>query len=188
MYRTKQRFWSFRKKTRPSLTEDSSGATAVEFALVGLPFFFLLIGIFEVGLLHLANRLVDNAVVSAARLIKTGQAQSANLSADGFRTQVCDFMPSFMCDEDRIVVEIQSIDDFEDAASVDSLYDEDGNVRDDLGYDIGSKSEIVVVNVIYKWPMFTSILSFDSADSGNERHLTSTMVFRNEPFNDSADD
>lgn len=187
MYRPKRRFWSFRKSNRPSLAEDRSGATAVEFALVSIPFFMLLIGIFEVGLVHFANRMVDNAVVSASRLVRTGQAHETNLSADGFRAQVCNFMPAFMCDMDKIVVEIQSIEDFADATSVDSLYDADGKLREDTGYDIGGKSEIVVVNVIYKWPMLTSILSLDNADNGYERHLTSTMVFRNEPFNESED-
>jgi len=40
-----------------------------------------------------------------------------------------------------------------------------------------------VVNVIYRWPMITSLLSLNLADHGSERYLTSTLVFRNEPWN-----
>lgn len=183
MYRKIRRFWSIKGRNGKSLTRDREGATAIEFALVALPFFTLAIGIIEIGLVHFAHRLVDNAVVEASRLIRTGQAQSTNLTAAGFKTSVCGFMPSFMCDEDRIVVEINSIDDFADASSLDDLYDDDGNLREDTAYDIGGSSEIVVVNVIYKWPLASAVLEFDNGDHGYERHLSSTMVFRNEPFN-----
>lgn len=165
-----------------SLARDERGVTAIEFALVALPFFTLLFGIVEIGLAHTANRMLDNAVVEAARLIRTGQAQSGNISEGAFKTRLCGYMPPFMCNESRILVEVESIDDFADASSTDDLYDDEGNLRDDLDYDIGGASEIVVVNVIYKWPMLTSVLRFDNADHGNERHLTSTMVFRNEPW------
>ncbi|MHA7774866.1 TadE family protein [Roseibium sp. M-1] len=156
--------------------------TAVEFALVALPFFTLAFGIIEVGLVHFANRMLDNAVVGSARLIRTGQAHG-KLSQEQFKQQVCDYMPSFMCNIDRIYVDITAVPDFASANSTDVLYDEDGNLKDETNYDIGDASEIVVVNVIYKWPMMTSIFNFDPADKNGERHLTSTMVFRNEPWN-----
>lgn len=183
MYRKIRLFLSGTGRKGKDLAKDRDGVTAVEFALVALPFFTLAFGIIEIGLAHFANRLVDNAVVEASRLIRTGQAHSGGLSAAGFKTAVCDSMPGFMCDEDRIVVEINSIDDFSDASSLDDLYDDEGNLREDTAYEIGDSTSIVVVNVIYKWPMATAILKFDSADNGYERHLTSTMVFRNEPFN-----
>jgi hypothetical protein len=182
MHRKRWHFWSIRGRNGRSLAKDRSGVTAIEFAFVAPPFFLLVFGIIEIGVAHLVNRLVDNAVVEAARLVRTGQAHSGNITAGGFKTQICDFMPPFMCDESRITVEVDAIEDFADAQSTDSLYDEDGNLREDTGYEIGGASEIVVVNVIYKWPMMSAVLSFDNGDHGNERHLTSTMVFRNEPW------
>jgi Flp pilus assembly protein TadG len=164
-----------------NLAGDRSGVTAVEFALVALPFFTLAFGIIEIGLVHFANRMLDNAVVSAARLIRTGQAQG-KLDQAQFEQSVCDFMPSFMCDTSKIYVDVQSVPDFASAGSTSVLYDEDGNLKDETSYDTGGASEIVVVNVVYKWPMMTSIFNFDAADHGGERHLTSTMVFRNEPW------
>ncbi|MCX2724146.1 TadE/TadG family type IV pilus assembly protein [Roseibium salinum] len=167
---------------RRSLWHDRSGVTAIEFAMVALPFFALVFGIIEVGLAHFANRMVDNAVVSAARLIRTGQAEKGKISADSFKQQICDSMPSFMCDTDKIYVDVTSVDSFAKAQSTDSLYDEDGKLKEELSYNIGGSGDIVVVNVIYKWPMVAANLYLDYADHGNERHLTSTMVFRNEPW------
>ena len=182
MHRKIRQFLSIKGRSGKTLAEDREGVTAIEFAFVAIPFFTLAFGIIEIGLAHFAARLVDNAVVEASRLIRTGQAQTGNLSASGFKTAVCDALPGFMCDEARIVVDINSIDDFADASSLDDLYDDEGNLRDDTAYDIGGSSEIVVVNVIYRWPMATALLSFDKTDDGYERHLTSTMVFRNEPY------
>lgn len=182
MYRRMRKFWSVRGRNGKTLAKDRSGVTAIEFAFVAPPFFLLAFGIIEIGVAHLVNRMVDNAVVEAARLIRTGQAHTGSISAAGFKTEICGFMPSFMCNEDRITVEVESIEDFSSAQSTDSLYDDEGELREDTGYDIGEASEIVVVNVIYKWPMMSSVLKFDNGDHGNERHLTSTMVFRNEPW------
>ncbi|WP_306141246.1 TadE/TadG family type IV pilus assembly protein [Roseibium sp. MMSF_3412] len=172
------------KRKIKSFAKDRDGVTAVEFSMVALPFFIIVFGIIEVGVSMFVNRMVDNSVISAARLIRTGQAQTAGLSADQFKTQICDFMPSFMCDADRIVVEVDSVGTFADAGSTDSLYDADGNLKDDddLAYNIGGAGNIVIVKVIYKWPMMTSALNLALDDNGTERYLTSTLVFRNEPW------
>jgi len=166
-----------------SFLKDREGVTAIEFSMVALPFFILVFGIMEVGIAMFVNRLVDNSVISAARLIRTGQHADINNTAD-FKNSICGFMPTFMCDTDRIVLEVESVDTFADAGSTDSLYDDDGNLKedDDLTYDIGGAGSIVVVKVIYKWPMMTSALNLALDDNGTERNLTSTMVFRNEPW------
>ncbi len=175
-------FWTPRRKGRRSLLEDRRGVTAIEFSLVAIPFFMLTFGIIEVGLAHFVNRMVDNAVVSAARMIRTGQDKDGTITAGDFQQQVCDFLPAFLCNVDRITVEVQSVDSFAKAGSAGDLYDKDGNIRDDLKFATGGAGDIVVVNVIYEWPMFTSVLKFDKGDHGNMRHLSSMMVFRNEPW------
>jgi len=176
--------WPFKKSKERSLLADKRGVTTIEFAIVAFPFFFLCIGIIEVGLTHLVNRMLDNAVISAARLIKTGQAAESSTSKDDFKQQVCDFMPAFMCNLDRISLEVTTYETFEDAGDFDSLYDDEGNLRDedDTSYEIGGASSIVVVNVVYDWPMMTALLSLNAADAGTSRYLTSTLVFRNEPW------
>ncbi len=184
MRRIKWRFWRSNRRTVKSFVKDRSGVTAIEFAVVAMPFFALSFGIFEVGLAHLVNRMLDNAVISASRMIKTGQADDGAITQSEFRQSICDFMPTFMCDMDRLYMEVQPYDSFEAAESVDTLYDDDGNLRgeDDSEFNAGGASNIIVVNVVYKWPMMTSLLSLNQADTSGERHLSSTMVFRNEPW------
>ncbi|MEP1932015.1 MAG: TadE/TadG family type IV pilus assembly protein [Roseibium sp.] len=162
--------------------KDKKGVTAIEFAMVGVPFFTILFAIIEVGLVFLVNRMVDNAVISAARMIRTGQNQSESFSADNFAKQVCDHMPPFLCKPERFLVDVQSVDSFAKAPGADSLYDKDGNLKEKHSYQQSNAGDIVVVNVVYKWPMFTSVMNLNDMDHGNERHLSSTMVFRNEPW------
>lgn len=174
----------FTSRKGEMLLADERGVTAIEFAIVAMPFLALCFGIIEIGLAHLANRMLDNAVVSAARLIRTGQAADGAITQDQFKQQICDFMPEFMCSLNRITMEVTTYDDFESAKNMESLYDENGNLKDDeeTSFDPGEASSIVVVNVIYDWPMMTSLMGLDAADDGNVRHLSSTMVFRNEPW------
>ena len=67
--------------------KDSSGATAVEFAIVSVPFLGLLFAIFETALVFFTAQSVEAATSEAARRIMTGQAQgnSAVTSATQFR-------------------------------------------------------------------------------------------------------
>ncbi|WP_428528579.1 TadE/TadG family type IV pilus assembly protein [Roseibium sp.] len=165
-----------------SMVRDEEGVTAIEFAIVALPFFTVVFAILELGLAFLVNRMVDNAVIEASRMIRTGQASSANFSTADFANQICASMPSFLCKAERIRVNVSVANDFVNVGSIDNLYDQDGNLKDDNAYTQSKKSEIVAVNVIYKWPMFTSLLNLSTLDHGGERHLSSTMVFRNEPW------
>ena len=175
---------SRRKRGRASFGKNDSGATAVEFALIALPFFTVVFGIIEVGLSHFVNRMVDNAVINASREIRTGQAHDGGYDAATFKTRICGNLPDFLCSLDRLVVDVDKVDAFALAKSAgESLYDEDGNLKEESNYEDAGAGEIGVVNVIYRWPMITSLLSLNLADHGSERYLTSTLVFRNEPWN-----
>ena len=175
---------SRRRRGFTSFGKDNSGATAVEFAMIALPFFTVIFGIIEVGLSHFANRMVDNAVITAAREIRTGQAHEGGYDSNTFKTRICSNLPDFLCSLDRLVVDVDKVESFALAKSAgESLYDEDGNLKEESNYEDAGAGEIVVVNVIYRWPMITSLLSLNLADHGSERYLTSTLVFRNEPWN-----
>ncbi|EAV44420.1 TadE/TadG family type IV pilus assembly protein [Roseibium aggregatum] len=175
---------SRQNRGRAAFGRNDSGATAVEFALIAIPFFTVVFGIIEVGLYHFVNRMFDNAVITASREIRTGQAHEGGFNATTFKTHICDNLPDFLCSMDRLVVDVDKVETFALAKSAsESLYDEEGNLKEESNYEDAGAGEIVVVNAIYKWPMITSLLALNLADHGNERYLTSTMVFRNEPWN-----
>ncbi len=163
--------------------KDRNGVTAIEFAAVGLPFLMLVFGLLEFGLAFFVNRVLDNATLESARLIRTGQAHQSGFDAAAFKTDVCTNMTGVLCQMSRLTIDVQTYSDFADLDTLPSLLDEDGELEEDTDFEIGSANDIVVARVVYRWPMFTSILGTDAGDTGNmERLLFSTVIFRNEPF------
>ena len=64
----------------------SRGFTAVEFAIVAMPFLLLLFGIISVCLYFFTNFTIENASWQAARAIRTGQLQQAQGAYAGMTT------------------------------------------------------------------------------------------------------
>jgi Flp pilus assembly protein TadG len=167
-------------------SRDRSGVTAIEFAAVGLPFFMLTLGLLEIGLAFFVNRVLDNATLESARLIRTGQAHQNGFDEVAFKKDVCSRLTAVLCNPEKLIVDVRKYSDFSSLDTVaDDLIttDEDGNLKDTSSYQIGTANDIVVVRTVFRWPMFTSIIHADAGDTSNmERYLFSTVVFRNEPF------
>jgi len=162
-------------------TGDRRGVTAIEFGVVAMPFLVLVFGIFEIGLAFFVNRLVDNAVFESSRLIRTGQAHQNGFNEAAFKADICEKLTDFLCNMDRFVVDVRTFNDFEAVGDIPSLID-DGEVSDDLNFELGGANDIVVARVVYRWPMLTALMHLDSGDSSTERLLVASAVFRNEPF------
>jgi Flp pilus assembly protein TadG len=65
-------------KERKNILKSSSGATAVEFALVAFPLFVLLMGIIEYSLIYFASSVIENATNVGSRLAITGNLNSGD--------------------------------------------------------------------------------------------------------------
>ncbi|ADZ72089.1 TadE/TadG family type IV pilus assembly protein [Polymorphum gilvum] len=166
-----------------SFSRNRRGTTAIEFAIIAGPFLVLMFGIIEFGLAFFVNRILDHAVMESTRLIRTGQAQKANFDKAAFKAEVCTHLTDFLCDNARFDVDVRTFSTFSSIGTLPDLVDADGNFSNNLAYVNSKAGDIVVARVIYRWPMFTSLLQTDPADTGNmERLLVSTAVFRNEPF------
>jgi len=161
---------------------DQKGAYAIEFALVAIPFLALLFAIIETALVFFADSILNNASAQAARLIRTGQAQSQSLSAESFKSQICNAIavPMFKCA--KLHVDVKTYQEF-GSVNLTKPLDEDGNLVDDFNYDPGKGGEIVVVRVFYEWPIVVNSFGIHLADMANgSRLLSSVFAFRNEPF------
>ena len=65
------------------------GSAAVEFALVAPVFFALLFAIIETAIVFFAGQVLETVTQDSARLIMTGQAQTAAYTQAQFKTNVC---------------------------------------------------------------------------------------------------
>jgi len=161
------------------------GSAAVEFSIVALPFFFLILGLAEIGLLGLAQSSLNFAVAETGREIRTGQAQMSGVTAQQIESRICTRLNRFM-NMNCVGTLFVDVDRFNSFVEIDSQNSPIVNGEIDtsgFGYNPGAASDIVVVRVFYRWsvvtPMFQAVLG---NVSGGDRMLISTMMFRNEPF------
>ncbi len=160
------------------------GTTAVEFALVAPAFFALLIAIFEVTLYLFAQQTLQNAAVAAGRLIMTGQVQNASTTQSQFATDVCPLVSViFTCS--NLMINVQNYTNFSNAStSAPALtYNPNGTVSNTWAYDPGAPGSVMVVQLIYQWPIVPGPFGYVLSNLGNGKtEMMGVTAFRVEPF------
>ncbi len=160
-----------------------TGATAVEFALVATPFFFLLFAIIEITMVFFTSTALEHASTEIARKVRTGEIQSTGGSNTDFVNEVCAQMSGLIACNGNVSVDIRTFVDFGDVTTSDPV-DVDGNL--DTGsfqFDPGDAGDIVLVRVFYTWQLNTPMIGTVFSNlSGNKRLIIASMAFRNEPF------
>ncbi len=69
------------------------------------------------------------------------------------------------------------------AISTAKPFDANGNLQTNFVYTPGNAGDIVVVRLMYEWPIYVSLLGFNLADmTGNKRLIIATAALRNEPY------
>ena len=166
------------------LARDDNGATAVEFALVAAPFLALLLGLFQTALVFLAGRELDQAVAQASRYIMTGRAQNANMTQAQFQTWVCqNIYALFNCSNLMTNVQAYTAWSAVSTSAPTLTFNGQGQVSNAWSYTPGGPGDIVVVQVMYQWPVVLGPLGFNLSNLANgNRLLMSTAVFKNEPY------
>jgi len=160
------------------------GATAIEFGLVAMPFLALTFAILETAIVFFAGQTLEAAVQNSARLILTGQAQNGGTlydTADNFRTNaVCPAAASFF-DCSKIYVDVKEYNTF---GAISQTPPVTNNAFDPskTSYTLGGPGCIQVVTLYYVWPIYVSLLSDNLSNLGNNRLLSASAVFKNEPF------
>jgi Flp pilus assembly protein TadG len=162
--------------------DNRTGSAAIEFAIVAPIFFALLFAIIETALMFFASQVLETVTQDAARMILTGQAQTASYKQADFKAYVCNQIPAlFSCA--NIVVNVQS------SSSVSSIsysppYDGSCNLLStQVQYSPGGPGDTVLVQVSYKWQLFVTGLGYNIANCPNrQRMLTASAAFQNEPY------
>ncbi|MBU6405658.1 MAG: pilus assembly protein [Alphaproteobacteria bacterium] len=168
--------------------QDRSGATAVEFALIGAPFVLTLMALAEVAVIGLVQSNLDLAMTETARRIRTGEIQQAGLTAADIRNEVCSSMGRILpvdCGGD-LFVDVRRFDAFTEVADGDPA--DDGLIEEaEMAFDPGDPSDIVLVRGFYQHQVFTPFFQdiFGNIDGG-QRVMYSAFLFRNEPWPDGS--
>ncbi len=160
---------------------DDRGSVAVEFALVSLPFFAILFALIETTLIFFASVGMEGAMEEAARLLRTGVSQSSGMTAEQFKNEICSRSPLFFDCDQNLIVDVRTFDDFGNVDFTTPL-DPNGDLANDFQYNPGGAGDVVLVRAYYVWNVMTPIgIGLENMSGGN-RLLTTSAVFRNEPF------
>jgi Flp pilus assembly protein TadG len=158
------------------------GAVAVEFGLVAVPFLAMVFAIIETALVFFAGQTMETAAGDSARLILTGQAQSQGLNQNTFKDAVCAKVHGVI-DCNGIYIDVRTYTSFGNI-TLGNPVDANGNLIKNFVFQPGGPGDIVVVRLMYQWPVYVSLLGLSGLSnmSASNHLLISTVAFRNEPY------
>jgi Flp pilus assembly protein TadG len=166
------------------LLRDERGAAIIEFAMVAATFLALLFGSLQIALIFFAQQSLETAAEATTRQIMTGQVQHANMTSAQFKTAACNNLPTFFkCA--NLMIDIRTASAFSAASTAmpTLTYDAHGNPTNAWSYDVGGAGSIVVMRLMYVWPVLPGPLNFNLANQGSsKRMLMATSVFKSEPY------
>jgi len=164
------------------------GAAMLEFGMLAFPFFILLGGVMELGLVFMGQVSLDNAMAAASRQIRTGQLVSAAdaptqaIQRTAFRDLVCDNMKWMVADcKVNLSIDVRTYAQFQDITMTSPI---SGGVFNPgaLKYDTGTRNSIVLVRAYYQWKLYMPVMNQALARTTGKTLLTSVTTFSTEPY------
>jgi Flp pilus assembly protein TadG len=180
------------------------GATAVEFAMVSIPFLGLLCAIFETAFVFFTHEAFDHAVDKVARQVLVNNFTGATTqTASNFLTgSFCPALPAFI-DCTKVTLNVQAYDpSTTNFAAVAGAVGQGWYNTPSTNVNLGQPGWIVVFQAFYPMPVYLSVLLATGAHGNGATNLYnqasssvyvnpkgagfvhaifSTAVFRNEP-------
>ena len=171
--------------------KDRKGATAVEFALIAAPFLAIIAALIQTFLLFFAQSQLELAVRQSARQILTGQVQTQDASLTlaqaqtAFHQIVCNNGAMlFNCAGLMVDVQVASAWSAANTGMPTLTFNAGGAVTNTWQFNPGNAGDIVVVRVMYLWPVFFGPIAFNMANQANgTRMIMASAAFQNEPAN-----
>ncbi len=175
---------------------NAQGVTAVEFGFVAFPFMLFVLGIMAAGLQFFTVNSLDNAVETAARKIRTGEAQRAGMTLQNFKELVCESGGYYVENNcNQIYVHVQSATNWADISPRDCATNgqmtPQSNMTAALADSSGGSEQVVLVTVCYDWQLpitfpYLRYMMMRPADgvplvSGGSL-IQSVATFRTEPY------
>jgi len=173
---------SLRDRVR-KLANNECAAATVEFSLVAIPLLGLILGALQLSLTFFAGQILQSAATDAGRQLMTGQAQSGGMTAAQFGQLVCSPISGlFNCN--NMMVDVQSAGAYSaiNTAPPTLTFDSKGKVANKWAWSPGGAGAVVIVRVMYDWPVFgPGGLGLANEPDGGHLLIAAT-VLKNEPF------
>jgi Flp pilus assembly protein TadG len=188
------------------LFRSNEGATAIEFALLAIPFLMIVFATFETFIAFTGEQLIANAVDTMARKVRTGQITftvgSTNyMTQTQFRQEFCNqiaLMATCSSTEastpKKLFIDIEQVTNFSDIPVSVPLIATNGGKSVDLDtskikFTPGGAGKINMFRAYYRWPITTDLvrpyisnIRPEGASSGSEFLIVATTAFLNEDY------
>lgn len=163
-----------------------SGSTAVEFALIGLPFFMMLTAAFEAGLVTMAQQSLNTGVDAASRQVFSGVFQAnadTTPAATRFKKLICDTIVYASCSS--VLLEVTTSTTFAGSNPTNPYVASSRSVNAAFGakFQCPAANNIVTVRAIAIVPRYFGFLTLNGLQLANKTQMVvATNVFRAEPY------
>ena len=170
---------------------DERGGPAAELAITLPILAAVVLATLQVGVIFIAKAYLETGAEQAARTVMTNNAVvvtngvSAPMTQAQFQAAVCAELPAlFTCSQ--IIVQLQQIcSDTSGScvpAPISSLlptFNSNGTLSNATTFSTGSTGSLMLLTVMYQWPVYGGILGLNWGNLGNGNMLmTSTQIFK----------
>lgn len=168
---------------------DRRGSTALEFAMLAIPFALLVFAILESCISFAGQEVMANITDDVARQLRTGKLRPADVSGTKLRDMICAKLEIMVAkDCPGLLVDLREYPTFADAAKAGfKIQDRDIVLTgtDPVTFTVspGLAESRNMLRVFYKWPVMTDFMAKSMANlkDGNTLHFAS-VTWQNEPF------
>ncbi|MDX3977326.1 TadE/TadG family type IV pilus assembly protein [Shinella sp.] len=175
------------------------GATAMEFALLSLPFFMIVFASLETFVAFSAEQMLANATDTMARKIRMGDIRSTTKDGEKnaeavFRKAFCDeiaiLMPcstAELAKPDKLYLDVRSFATYADIPKAVPMIGTDLDTSA-FKFAPGGKRSINIIRAYYRWDIVTDVVrpyvsNIRASDGSRQNYLmVATAVVQNEDF------
>lgn len=176
------------RRLRRAFAADRGGATAVEFAILALPFLALLCVVVESAMMTFAQQTLDIAMGRATRVLRTGEFQDApkiNDPVDRLRDVMCGggAVVFFRCDD--LKLDLTRSTSFSNSQVTPPYDSQKKTWADGFGthFECPQGDDVVALRAAVPVLRLFGFMDFTRQSmGGNTQLLVATAIFRTEPY------
>ncbi len=178
------------------LRRDETGATAIEFSILALPFMVLIFGILELAIVFFTTTSLNHSLVTSTRSLRVGSQSAICGDIDELKQDVCNTLNTSNC-FNNLNLTVTRVGSNQFNGAVLDLFqtsnidvDEDNETIDVPGGDVLDSGilgdEILLVKAIYQHDLILpgTLTRLSNFGLNNKRILSVTQAIRTEPFPD----
>jgi Flp pilus assembly protein TadG len=159
--------------------KNRKGSTAIEFAILALPFMVLIFAIIEIAIMFLVDSGLDAALHNTVRQMRVGNASGWNLTT--FKSKVCAQLSlSFSCSTNLKVraIVVSNMSSVNRAVPI-----VNGQLSVSESFTVGASGDYILVQAYLTWDPVLRLYTFAGGHLNDGRYvLGAAQLFKNEPY------